>query len=292
MIESRLVSGLLVAGLAARAVGAQLPDAPRRVSKEAIEAAMRVEAAKGYELKATSNGARLLPAVLLALARDAAASDPSGTPLLVGHDEYFQAYVAVVGTTAEDAPVFARVPHDNKEDQIIEYRRDRVLRGSPNRSPAMALAVCGGWPEPGPARYTFDDETTSPNLRSIHQRVNSYYLIDVEGLVVLQNISGIGGRATSGLLGAMFAILGDATAVESRSGVTDDNTQVVRATAKKGPFTKSETVMVTPAGVGSANIPGDRADLQALATRLESPISFDYVPFSCDPGRNLTAPAP
>lgn len=288
MSSIRFAIAIAVAG---NVLGAQSPDSVRRVPAEAIEAAMRVEAAKGYELKATSNGARLLPAVLLSLARDAMASNPTGGPLLVGHDEYFRAYLAVVGTTAEAAPVFARVPHDNREDQIVEYRRDRVLRGAGTPSPVLAVSVCGGWPEPGPGRYSFDDETTSPNLRSIHQRVNSYNLLDVDGLVVLQNIRGIGGRATSGLLGAMFAVLGDATAIESRAAVANDNTQVVRATAKKGWFTKSETVMVTPAGVGTADIPRERADLQALAKKLESRISMDYVSFSCDPGRSLTAPA-
>lgn len=265
------------------------PEVPRRVPAGDIEAIMRSEALKGYDLKATSNAVRLLAAVIFGVSRSAAAERPSGEPLLLGHDEYFAAYIAAAGVTAEQAPTFARVAHDHAEDQIIEYRRTHVIRDAGKTSPDFAVTVCGGWAAAKPERYSFDDITTSPHIRSIHERVNSYRLLDVSGVIVNDEIQGIGGRPISGVLGAVFKVLGDARAIESRTGFATDGMQVSRATGRKGLITKTQAVTVSPNGQAVAGVPDGRPDLVALDRSLQFPLNATYVPFTCKPGESLTS---
>jgi hypothetical protein len=267
-------------------------EQPRRVTVAEIEAIMRREQTKGYDLKATSNAVRLLAQVILDLARAAEAQDPNGAPLQIGHEEYFQAYISTVQVAEADAPRFARIAREHNEDQIVEYRRARVIRATPDPVPAVAVTVCGGWPVPGPDKYSFDDASNSPHIRSIHNRVNSYRLLDLDGVIVHDEIDGVSGRATSGILGALFKLLGDAHAIESRMAFAGDGTQVARATAKKGPIRKTQTVTVAGNGKAEPDVPRGRPDLSALASRLERPIKISYVPFVCDPGRSLTTRAP
>ena len=58
-------------------------ERPRRVSQQQIEELMRLE--KGYDPTVTTNGPRFQAAVMLRLARQAAALDSSGPPLLIDH---------------------------------------------------------------------------------------------------------------------------------------------------------------------------------------------------------------
>jgi hypothetical protein len=259
-------------------------ERPRAVTAAEIESIMRREQTKGYDLKATSNAVRLLAEVILELARAAGTQDPNGAPLQIGHEEYFQAYLSVVQLPEADAPRFARIAREHNEDQIIEYRRTHVLRGTPSPVPTLAVAVCGGWPLPGPAKYSFDDTSNSPHIRSIHNRVNTYRLLDVDGMIVHDEIDGISGRATNGVLGALFKLLGDAHAVESRMTFAADGTQLARATAKKGIIRKSQTVTVAANGKAEPGVPRGRGDLSTLAAELERPIDVSYVPFACDLG--------
>jgi hypothetical protein len=215
---------------------------------------------------------------------------PDGPPLLIGHDEYYGAYAAALGLADSRVPVFVRRARDLGEDLLVEYRRSHVVRSSEVPAPDIALTVCGGWASPTPDRYEFDDTTTSPNIRSVHERLNSYRLLLFDGVIVHDEITGIGGRATSGVLGVMFTILGDAHAHQSRMAFAADGTQLTRATARKGWISKSQTVMVTNDGRATPNVPSDRADLAALAQVIELPVNVSYVPFSCTPGVSLTTP--
>ncbi|HKZ73332.1 MAG TPA: hypothetical protein VJ011_04665 [Steroidobacteraceae bacterium] len=280
----------LACGLAAASpTYAQPPPAeePVRVERAAIAAIMQSERSRGYDLTASSNAVRLQVAVILQLARAARERAPDGAPLLLGHDEYFQAFLDTAGLSAAQAPLFARVAHDHHEDLLVEYRTDRVVRRAGGTPPSLAATVCGGWPASQPARYVYEDRTSTPHIRSMHERVSSYRLLELDGLIVLDEIRGIGGRATSGALGVVFNILGDARATQSRMRVTPDGLLLVRATARKGPLSASRVVTVTPDGRTTQGVPPGRPDLKDLQKRLAASIDVDYVPFVCRPGDSL-----
>src|SRR5512139_1599040 len=65
---------------------------PVRVPVERLLEAMRE--VKSYSLTATANGARLEADVVLALVHEAATRDPERRPLLLGHREWYEAFLA------------------------------------------------------------------------------------------------------------------------------------------------------------------------------------------------------
>ncbi len=242
--------------------------------------AIRAEHARGYNLRATSNGARLQAAVILQLARRAHATDSLGSPFTITAEHYEQAFMRVLQIPQESLPVFVRIATEYAEDLTVEYRNAKVIaavvRGP---SPRMAVRVYGGWSDTARRRYSYEDKSGSPHLRVIHQRDTRYTLLDYGDMIVQDNISGIGGRAISGLLGVAFILLGDAEAVQSRFAIAGDGVQVARVSAK-ALFSKTQTVTVTPDGVGSPGIPKGRNDLSALEGILKQKIELRYVPDS------------
>jgi hypothetical protein len=97
-------------------------------------------------------------------------------------------------------------------------------------------------------------------------------------MIMYDEINGITGRATSGLLGLLFAVMGDGNAVQSRMTVSEDEILVVQATAQKGFIKKNQTVIVYPDGTGENQIPRGRSDLQNLANKIELPLEISYMP--------------
>ena len=217
---------------------------------------------------------RLQAGVFLALVERAAAADPEQRVLRIGHQDYRDAYLDVTRLAPHDLPLFVKVAHAFHEDYLIEYRTGRIIEGPAGaNAPRRALNVKAGWPAgPGtpdaPTRYSYEDRSTDPAVEVTHERVTAYRVLDYGTLIVYDDMRGVTGRATSGLLGSVFSVVGKAQAVQTRFAVAPDGTQVSRTTAKKL-LTLSQTVTILPEGKVITGVPADRPDLVAIDQLLQ-----------------------
>ncbi|MGH7504319.1 MAG: hypothetical protein ACRELX_01655, partial [Longimicrobiales bacterium] len=257
------------------------PCTVRIVSRQEIAGAMR--RIRGYDIAATTNAPRLGADVFIDLATAAIGAGGTEDLLLVRQVDWFPAFLEVTGLTAEQAPPGARLAYEHRQDMLIDYHRDRVLAGvEEGPAPDIALAVRIEWPPaPGaPGEYSYEDTLSIPKVRVTSQRVVEYRLLEFGDMIVYDRMEGLSGRPTSGLLGIIFAILGDASVVESRIAVSANGFQVVRARAKKV-FTKTSIATFDPNGIGVEGIPPGRPDLRVLEAALEMPLRMRYRPFPC-----------
>ncbi len=237
----------------------------------------------GYSLTATSNNARLQAEVVLGLIRAAEATDAERRPLFIGHREWFEAYLERTGLTAALAPLAERVSNDLEQDMIVDYRSERVVGAVLQGPRPRAVAdVWLFWPNgPGrPSTFSYDDRSATPTLRVTQERVISYRLVDYEDRLWYAEVRGLHGRPTSGSLGAIFALIGEATIVESRSAIAPDGTLVVRGHARKWGFDRNETMTVSRGGRVSRGVAPGRPDLEALAARLAEPLEIRFLPLA------------
>lgn len=251
----------------------------RRVSRDEIAAAMR--ASTGYALGATANGPRLQAEVLLRLVSKAELRDPQRRPLLLGHREWFLAFLDRTGLGPSSAPLYVRLAHEIGQDLWIDYRRERVVAGvDAGPEPRLAANVRIAWPDARgrPGSFSYDDELASPRLRVTQKRLISYRLLDYGDRIWFAEISGLRGRPTSGALGLLFDLIGEARVEESRSAFAADATQVVRGRATKWWIDRTATATVRPDGHAAKGIPEDRPDLVELERRLESPLVVRFRP--------------
>ena len=259
--------------------GASVATAPPHVmSQQEILSAMN--ACQGYNVTATTNGPRFQAEVLMRLARQARADRPEGPDLLIGHAEWFNAYLERTGLSRESTPTFVRLAFEHQQDLQVDYRTDRVVESSSSDRPDFAATVTMWWPEqPGaPLSYSYVDLTSTPQLKVTNQRVIVYRLLDINGMVVYGQIEGLRGRPTSGLLGAMFQLIGEGEVKESRMMLSPDGLQISRTRAEKWAIGVNQTVTVYPDGHAEKDVPANRPDLAALAARLEAPLKIRYRP--------------
>lgn len=283
------VRGSLVSlgmGLAAiSATAAADGDGARAVTKEEIVLALQAEQRRGYALDAPANATRMQAGVLLALAAAAQLADPARRTLRVGHEEYFLAFLEVTGHTPASAPKFISVAHRHGEDFLIDYQLENVVAGvRRGTAPRRALNVKAGWPaaEGAPARYSYEDKTTDPHTEVAHAQINGYRILDFGDAIVYDDMYGITGRVTSGVLGLIFKVLGNADGVQARLAYAQDGTQVQRTTARRL-LTATQTVTISPDGKVSPGVPVERPDLEALEKRLVE-LDFDLIYPPRDPG--------
>jgi hypothetical protein len=272
----RLVTTIVLGGAAGAwpaPAAATLPAGTERVPREAILDAVRAE--QGYERRATANQSRLQSRVLLRLAE-------SGGLLFIDHDDWFQAYVQALDLRPEDAPLSVRLSHAHQYDIVVDARPGVVVervRAGPR--PSRALNV--RWrSRRGTPRYSYRDERATPVLEMSFERTVSYRLLELDGMVVLEQIQGISGRPTTGPLSLLFRLFGNARAVWSRSIVASDGWQVVVGRGRKGPFARSATVTIRPDGRIDPDLPAGRADLASLERRLRAPLEIVYRPWDRD----------
>lgn len=278
-----LAGALAIAGAASAAAG----DAPPRwrvVPQERLVEAM--DGVRSYDLTATANGPRLQADVVLALVREAQAQDPERRPLLVGHREWFLAFLARTGLTAEKAPLYVRRPHEVGQDLVVDFREELVVEAvQQGGRPRIAANVWISWARsPGkPGQYSYEDTLASPRLRVTQKRLITYRLLDYGDRRWYAQIEGLQGRPTSGALGVLFDLIGEAQVVDSRSAVADDGAQVVRGRARKWGIDRTETVTVWPNGHADRGVPAGRADLRALEQRLREPLAVRFRPMPALP---------
>jgi hypothetical protein len=250
---------------------------PQLVSREEIAAVMQLQS--GYDPTATTNVARFQAEVILQLARQARQRRPDGPPLLIRHDLWFQAFLETFGLTHETAPHYSRLAFEHQQDQLVEYRKQRVLRKvEPGPPPEIAVNVKVFWPaaDGAPACYSFDDTLSTPHLKVTNGREITYRLLDFGGMIVYDDIRGLSGRPTSGILGLLFKMIGEGQVVSSRIAISDDGWQITRAQVRKGPFEVSATISVQPDGCTEKGLPPGRQDLAALEEHLKKPLRVKY----------------
>jgi hypothetical protein len=257
----------------------------RVATRSEIVEAMLAEKAKNYNLLATANGARFSAGVILHVARRARGVEGSRVPVLLDHRDYFEAFLQITGLSRDAAPTFLRIADQYGEDQFIDPCRECVIEKIiAGPTPELAVNVVAGWPDGAgvASEYTYTDASSTPPLRVIHKRVNSYRLLDFGDMLLYDDIEGIYGRATGGLLGLMFTLIGDGKAVRSFIAYASDGIQVTRTTAKKA-ITVTQTATVTLDGRGERGVPPGRADLNAIEKRLKRKFEARYHPLRVDP---------
>jgi hypothetical protein len=256
----------------------------RVVPAERILAAM--ENVRAYELTATANGPRLQADVVLELLREASREDPERRPLFVGHREWYEAFLRRTGLPPSKAPLYVRRPYEVGQDLVVDYRRelvvDSVVQGPP---PRLAANVRIFWAKtPGqPDEYSYDDTLSRPTLRVTQKRLIAYRLVEYADRLWYAEITGLHGRPTSGGLGLLFDLIGEARVEDSRSAFAPDGFQVVRGRASKWGFDRTATVTVWPDGHADEGVPPARPDLAALAARLREPLAIRFHPLLREP---------
>lgn len=270
-----LIAVLLLAGPAAAQT-----CAVQQVTRDELVRAMSMHG--DYDILATTNRGRFTAELLLRLARWANERDPRGGPLLITPEDWFFSYIRVAGVSMLDAPRPALLGLEHGQRVLIDYREDRVIsQVHQGPRPRLALNVRAWWPEGpnSPSSFSFTDTTAVPKLKATSHREITYRLLEFEDMIVLDQIEGLSGRPISGLLGALFAVIGEGSLKHSRIAVAPDGLQLVRGRAKKV-FSVSTTVTVEPDGRGGKGIPAERPDLAALESKLKSPLKIEYVPYA------------
>lgn len=251
------------------------------ISERQLVEAMRHETS--YNTLTTTNVARFQAHVILRLARQAQTRDPGGPPLLIGHREWYNAFLQAKGLREDEAPVFLRLALSYQQDQIVDYHYrhviDKMKRGA---APEVALNIKVYWPETAelPAYYSFEDTLTTPKLQVTNHRVITYRLLDFGDRIVYDEITGLTGRPTTGLLGALFKIIGEGRVVRTSMAIAEDGLQVTRTHSKKGPLGVHATVTVWPDGGMVKGVPNNRGDLFKLEKKVKQGFKIKYVPFS------------
>jgi hypothetical protein len=269
-----------VLGASTPARGGSSP-APVRVPMERVLEAMRE--VTDYSLTATANGARLEADVVLSIVHEAAARDPDRRPLFIGHQEWYDAFLARTGLTPGQAPLYARLSYEIGQDVVVDYRReavlDAVLQGP---DPRVAANVWIFW-KGGPDEYSYEDTASRPNLRVTQKRLITYRLVEYDDRLWYAEVSGLHGRPTSGPLGVLFRVIGEAKVEESRSVFLPGGLQVVRGRASKWGMHRTETATVWPDGHADEGIPPGRPDLVAVEARLQQPLAIRFRPMPQPP---------
>ena len=254
-------------------------SAARDVGVDELLAAL--QRSQGYDLTATANAARMHAEVYLRLARAARERDPAGPPLRIGADQWHEAYLRRTGLAPERAPPFVRLAFERGQRTELDYGTDQVVRkGGVVGCPTLALNVRSSWPEGSgrPASYSYLDERASPQLRVTVRRVLTYRLIECGDVLYFGEVEGMRGRPVSGLLGALFRLIGEVSVVESWIAIAADGTLVTRGRGKKGLIDATATATVRPDGTADKGLPPDRPDLVLLESRLKSVPRFEFFP--------------
>ena len=254
-----------------------LPPGARVVTRAEILAAMRGR--QGYDLTATTNGARFQAEVVLALLRTTPPHE--GPFLFVDHRDWFSSYLERTGLVADKAPVFMRLAHEHGQDMEVDARPGQVIeKVTQGPSPLLAANVRIGWPSMrgGRDRYSYDDTLAIPDLRVTNERILVYRLADYGDMIAYDDVEGLRGRPTEGFLGFLFEMIGEGSIQWSRMAIAPDGLQVSRARATKGPFRVESTITVFPDGRVEKDLPAGRADLVPLEKRLLEPRTIRYRP--------------
>ncbi len=281
--RARLLAAVVALRLACAAYALAEP-VRYTVGRDELLVAMRLS--QGFDPTATANGARLQAEVLLRLVRAAHARDPHGPPLFISHETWFDALLERTSVPRERAPLYARLAHENGQDTEVDYRDGIVLQAVlEGPQPQLAANVSIFWPaRPGAAeQFQYEDTLSSPRLKVTMKRVITYRLVDYGDMLLYGEIEGLRGRPTSGVLGALFNLIGEVPIVENRMALSSDGLQVSRGRGKKGLIDLTTTVTLYPEGRAEKGLPDNRPDLVVLEQRLKRKLKVSYKPLPARP---------
>jgi hypothetical protein len=266
--------------LACAAGGHAAPTGARVVSRTELTEAMQTHG--NYNLSATTNGPRFQIDVFFWLARRALASQPQGCRLFIHHEDWFEVFLEVARLRPQEAPMVSRMVYENGQDIELDCRPSHVVQRIRKGSRAqLALNVKFWWETAAnPAReFSYLDKASTPELKVTNNRVITYRLVDLGDQVIFDDIRGLTGRPTTGLLGLLFKVIGEGRIVKTQVARAADGVQVSRVVAQKL-FSRTVTVITWPDGRTEPEIPPGRPDLAALKERLDRPVEIDYQPLA------------
>ena len=128
-------------------------------------------------------------------------------------------------------------------------------------------------------KYSYLDTLSSPHLQVTDHRIITYRLLAFpDGIIVYDEITGVSGMPTTGVLGLIFRLIGEDRIVGARMAISPDGLQVSLADTRKGFLGRTTAVTVYPDGHTMDGVPENRDDLTALENRLRRPLKIEYVP--------------
>lgn len=242
----------------------------------------------GYSLLATTNSVRFQSAVFQHLITGALVTRPRGGTLFIPHDALWKEFLIVAGLGTGDeakAPIGRRLAFDYHQSIEVTYGPPASIVKRIKRGPAPLIAanIRLEWPDrpDGLRKYSFVDTLSVPQLKVTNHQVETFrFLVFSDNMTMLDDIEGISGRPLSGLLGAIFKVIGEGKTVFARFSLSTDGRQVVRAKATKL-VSRTVTATINPDGTGQNGVPDGRMDLIELETRLKQPLEFEYHPYRC-----------
>ena len=260
----------------------QVDTVSRTVLAEHIRAA--AQAHGDFNIVASTNWTRFYSALYLGLVRDAIEQRPEGGVLYISARSLFREFLPVAELTdATKAPADLLWAVHLGAGTWLAYRPDGIIgevRSGP--TPRMAANVRIAWPdrEDGQTDYSFVDTLSVPQLKVTNRQIITFRQLDFGDMVAHDDVEGTSGRPLSGILGAIFDVIGEASIKYSRSAVASDGVQVMSVKAKKV-FSVTPTVTVYPDGRGEKDLPSNRPDLGAIESRLKQDIEIEYHPYRC-----------
>lgn len=266
--------------MGAWAIDSDADDLPvRRVTQDELVAAMNL--VNGFDPTATTNGARFQAEVMFALFNTVADSGRLDKAMFITPDDWFEAFLIKTHLTAETAPQYVKLAHKHQQYMWVDTRFDQVVdEVAEGPQPLRAFNVIFGWLDtPGVEReYSYQDTLSTPNLNVTNHQVITYRLVDFGDRFFFDDVAGLTGRPTTGLLGLLFKLIGEGRVVVTGIAISTDGLQVVRGTAKKAFMGVTTTATIAPDGQSEKDVPDDRPDLQALEKLLQTPFEISYKP--------------
>ena len=241
-----------------------------------------------YDLLATTNTTRFQSTYFQVLIRQAQRRRPYGGTLFIPHDYVWWEFLSIAGlapTEGEKAPLNRRwAVSVHQGIHILFAPPDSLIRTvKDGRMPEiMAADVRLSWPDQPSERnkFSFVDTLSVPKLKvTNHQEIRFRFLV-FDDMIMYDQIKGLSGRPLTGLLGALFKVLGEGSVKYSRSSISTDGLEVVRARAKKI-FAKTATATINPDGQAEKGIPSGRDDLAEIEARLKQSFEFEYYADRC-----------
>lgn len=289
-MKHRRLTTLLALGLAcglALAIDAPFASADseeycsiERVPRAELAHAMRQHGE--YDILAITNRGRFSSELLLLLVREAREQAGGQRPLYIDPEDWFYAYIETAGISVDEAPESAVLGLEHGQRLLLEFRPGRVVNVvKKGPIPQLAVNVRAWWPEDAHSddKYSYTDTASTPKLKVTTHREITYRLLEFEDMVVIDKMNGVTGRPLTGVIGKLFDVIGEGSLKYSRSTVTDDGLNIIRARSKKI-LSVSATVLVQPDGIATKGVPDDRPDLEAIEQRLKRDLEIDYVPYA------------
>ena len=238
-----------------------------------------------YDLLATTNWTRFQSTLYVQLARHALEREPLGGVLFIRPDYLFWEFLSLAGV-ADPNEASANLLWALHLDQgtQLEYRPDGIVKlVRKGTHPTLAVNVRTAWPDrpDGTDKFSFIDTTSVPKLKVTNRQEITYRLLVFGEMVTYDEIDGTSGRPLSGVLGALFKLVGDGRIEYYRSVLVDGGLQVVRAKARKAFFSRTSTVTIYPDGRAENGMPPDRPELAATEELLKQDLEIEYHPFRC-----------